>query len=223
VLQALSDERIPLVLGGDHSIAIGSLAGVSTYFAETRGEPIGVMWIDAHADVNTADTTPSGNIHGMSLGVSLGRGDERFVNVLRPRPKVRGENVALVGIRSLDPPERKILADLGAQVFTMRDIDERGMSAVMRDAIKVVTTGTAGIAVQLDMDAIDPNYAPGTGTPVPGGMTYREAHLCMELLADTEQLISLDVVEINPVLGIENQTAELAVGLVQSALGKRIL
>jgi len=222
VRHALADGHMPLVLGGDHSIAIGSLAGSSAHFAR-KEQRLGVVWLDAHGDINTPQTTPTGNIHGMCLAVSLGLGDSRFVNLQRPGPKVLGRNVALVGTRDLDAGERVHLRETGVRVFTIREIDERGMAAVMKDAIAVAGDGTGGVHVQLDMDVLDPAEAPGTGTPVSGGISYREAHLAMEMIADAGNMAALDVVEINPILGYENQTAELAVELVLSALGKRIL
>ena len=222
VRHALADGHMPLVLGGDHSIAIGSLAGSSAHFAR-KEQRLGVVWLDAHGDINTPQTTPSGNIHGMCLAVALGLGDSRFVNLQRPGPKVLGRNVALVGTRDVDAGERIHLRETGVRVFTIREIDERGMAAVMKDAIAVAGDGTGGVHVQLDMDVLDPAEAPGTGTPVSGGISYREAHLAMEMIADAGNMAALDVVEINPILGYENQTAELAVELVLSALGKRIL
>lgn len=221
VEQAHADGRMPLVMGGDHSLAIGSVAGTSRFFARSA-QQIGIVWLDAHGDINTPQTTPSGNIHGMCLAALLGLGDPRLTAVGGPQPKLRGHNVALVGVRDLDPGERDHLRQVNATVFTIRDIDERGMAAVMTDAIAAASQGTAGIHLQLDMDVLDPEVAPGTGTPVQGGLTYREAHLAMEMLADSEKLIAIDVVEINPILGSRNRTADLAVELVCSALGKRI-
>jgi len=221
VRTALQQDRFPLLLGGDHCVAIGSVAGSGAYLAE-RGRKLGLIWLDAHGDANTPRTTPSGNIHGMSLALVLGLGDDRFTGLGRPGPKADPRNVALVGVRDLDPGERDNLRQLGVRVFTMRDVDERGMAAVMSDAIRAASDGTAGIHLQLDMDVLDPEEAPGTGTPVPGGITYREAHLAMEMIADAGNLLAMDVVEVNPILGFRNQTAELAVELTLSALGKRI-
>ncbi len=217
----------PLVIGGDHSLAMGSLAAAGSHFAQ-RGEPLGLIWIDAHADMNTPQTTPSGNLHGMSLAVALGHGDTRFVNLVSPGRKFDPRHVAVVAVRDLDPPERDALRREGVTVLTMRDIDEQGMFAVMNQAIAVVTGGSPGaigprsVYVEFDMDAVSPDIAPGTGTPVPGGLSFREAHLAMEMLGDTGRVIGLDVVETNPALDIRNQTAELATGLVLSLLGKRI-
>lgn len=208
---------LPLVLGGDHSIAIGTLAGVAAV------KECGVIWIDAHGDFNTPETTSSGNIHGMPLAASLGRGDEGLVGCGGFVPKAKEKNVALIGARDLDPEERETLRRSRISVFTMQDIDEMGMKRVMQQAIAAALNGTEGIAVSLDMDALDPLVAPGVGTPVRGGLTYREAHLAMELIAETGALLSLEVVEVNPILDNRNQTAELAVELIASALGKRII
>jgi arginase len=221
VEHTLREGCLPLVLGGDHSISIGSIAGSSGYYAE-RGERMGLVWLDAHGDCNTPQTTPSGNIHGMALALSLGLGDPTFTNLHRPGRKVDPTSVALVGVRDLDPGEQENLKHLGVHVFTMREIDELGMGAVMRRAIDIATAGTAGIHAQLDMDVLDPEEAPGTGTPVVGGVTYREAHLAMEMLADSGKVLALDVVEINPILDEHNRTAQIATELILSALGKKI-
>lgn len=222
VLDAYEDGCLPLLLGGDHSVAIGSLAGSAGHTGR-RGEKVGVIWMDAHADVNTPDTTPSGNIHGMSLAIALGHGDSKLTAIAGGGGRLDPRHVALVGIRDIDPGEREHLRQWGCRVFTIRDVDERGMAAVMKDAIRVASDGTGGVHLQLDMDVVDPEEAPGTGTPVPGGISYREAHLAMEMLADTKRLMAIDIVEVNPMLGTRNQTAQLAVELVLSALGKRIL
>jgi arginase len=220
--QAVHDGCAPLVLGGDHSLGAGSVAGVSTALAE-RGQRLGLLWLDAHGDLNTPDSTLSGNIHGMPVAHLLGHGDERMAGIASPAPAVRAGNVALVGIRDLDPAEREHARRFGVRVFTMREVDERGLKAVMEEAIALTGEGTDGIHLSLDMDWIDPDEAPGVGTAVRGGATYREAHLAMEMLADTGRVLSMDVVEINPVLDHYNRTAELAVGLVRSAFGLRIL
>ena len=220
--QAVRDGCAPLVLGGDHSLGAGSVAGVSTALAE-RGQRLGLLWLDAHGDLNTPDSTLSGNIHGMPVAHLLGHGDERMAGIARPAPAVRAGNVALVGIRDLDPAEREHARRFGVRLFTMREVDERGLKAVMEEAIALTGEGTDGIHLSLDMDWIDPDEAPGVGTAVRGGATYREAHLAMEMLADTGRVLSMDVVEINPVLDHYNRTAELAVGLVRSAFGLRIL
>jgi arginase len=217
VRKALEAGALPLVLGGDHSIAIGTLAGAASV------KQCGVIWIDAHGDFNTPETTSSGNIHGMPLAASLGRGDERLVSCGGFVAKAKEKNVALIGARDLDPEERESLRQSRISVFTMQDIDEMGMKRVMRQALAAALDGTEGFVLSLDMDALDPLEAPGVGTPVRGGLTYREAHLAMELLAETGALIAMEVVEVNPILDTRNQTAELAVELIASALGKRII
>ena len=220
--QALERVRMPLVLGGDHSIAIGSVAGSSGHFAK-QGEAVGLIWFDAHGDANTPDTTPSGNIHGMALAINLGLGDPDLVNLGGRTPKVLPRNTVLIGIRDLDPGERETLKKSGVLAFTMRDLDERGMRDVVDEAIRAAGDGTAGIHLSFDLDVVDPEDAPGTGTPVWGGITYREAHLAMELLADRAQIVAVDLVEVNPVLDTQNMTGILAAELAQSVLGKRIL
>lgn len=222
VARSLTDGRLPLILGGDHSIAIGSVAGSTGHFAR-RGESIGLLWFDAHGDSNTPETTPSGNVHGMSLAVSLGWGDEDLVHLGGRAPKVSPEQTALIGVRDLDPGEREFLRRMGVTVFTIRDLDERGMRDVLVDALKVAGRGTAGIHLSFDLDVVDPEDAPGTGTPVMGGITYREAHLAMEMLGDETNVVAVDFVEVNPVLDSRNGTAILAVELAQSLFGKRIL
>ena len=219
---AVRDGALPLVLGGDHSLAAGSVAGVATALAE-RGGRLGLIWLDAHADIHTPDTSHTGNVHGMPLAHLLGHGDPRLAGIAAPGPAVRPEHVALVGVRDLDLPERRRIRELGVTAFTMRDVDERGLKAVMADALAVASRGTAGVHVSCDVDWIDPSDAPGVGTPVRGGATYREAHLAMELVSDAGLLVGMDVVEVNPVLDRHNRTAELAVDLVASAFGRRIL
>jgi arginase len=220
--RALSAGKLPLVLGGDHSIAVGTVSGASHYF-RSRGEKLGLIWIDAHTDMNTPESSPSGNVHGMPLACCIGRGPKELTEIFGYSPKVNPANVALVGIRSVDTAERDIVQRSGVHAFTMRDIDERGMRSVFEEAIRVASDGTAGIHVSLDMDAVDPQEAPGVGTPIQGGITYREAHLAMEMLGDTGRVVSLEVVEVNPVIDEANRTAILAVELVMSAMGKRIL
>lgn len=220
--KAVRDGAVPVTLGGDHSLAAGSVAGVATAIAE-RGERIGLIWLDAHSDIHTPETSASGNIHGMPVAHLLGHGDPGLSSIASPRPAVHAENVVLVGLRDVDMPERRHIRDWGVTVFTMRDIDERGIAAVMRDAIAIASRGTAGIHVSFDADWLDPLEAPGVGTPVTGGATYREAHTAMEMIADSEKLLALDVVEVNPVLDRENSTASLSVGLMASALGLRVL
>ena len=222
VQASLKKNHLPLVLGGDHSIAIGSVAGSTGHFA-TRGESLGLVWFDAHGDANTPDTTPSGNIHGMSLAVSLGLGDPELVQLGGRAPKVLARNTVLIGIRDLDPGERDILKKNGVTVYTMRDLDERGMRDVLDEAIRLASDGTAGIHLSFDLDVVDPEDAPGTGTPVWGGITYREAHLAMEMLSDRAEIVAIVLVEVNPVLDTQNTTGILAAELAQSLLGKRIL
>jgi len=213
----IAEGSFPLILGGDHSLAIGSIAGVA------RGRKIGLIWVDAHGDFNTPETTPSGNIHGMSVAALTGRGHPRLTALLEPGPVLRDANIAMIGIRDLDTAERAVLRTAGIQVFTMHDIDRRGLASVMEEALMRVSVGTAGFHVSLDMDALDPSEAPGVGTPVLGGISYREAHLAMEMVAQSGRLLGLDLVEVNPILDSHNVTAELAVEFALSALGKRIL
>jgi arginase len=222
VERSLSENRMPLVLGGDHSIAIGSVAGSSNFFA-SRSEEIGLIWFDAHGDANTPETTPSGNIHGMSLAVLLGHGDADLTRLGGRAPKIQTPNAVLIGIRDLDPGERESLRKWGVACYTMRDIDERGMRDVLDEAIRVASDGTAGVHLSFDLDVVDPEDAPGTGTPVWGGITYREAHLAMEMLCDRAHIVAIDLVEVNPVLDTTNMTGILAAELAQSLLGKRIL
>ena len=222
VVEALQQERFPLVLGGDHSIAVGTVSGVSKHLRERRGK-LGMIWIDAHTDMNTPGTSPSGNVHGMPLACCIGEGPAELTRIFGYAPKVDPANVALVGIRSVDDQERLNVQRSGVHVFTMRDIDERGLGRVIEEAIRIASSGTAGFHVSLDMDAVDPQEAPGVGTPVRGGITYREAHLAMEILNDTGSMLSMEVVEVNPVIDEVNRTAVLAVELVMSAMGKRIL
>src|SRR6266702_4514615 len=196
---------LPLVLGGDHSIAVGVAAGVANHFRKDKKQ-IGYLWLDAHGDMNTPESSPSGNVHGMPLAAIMGYGAPELVDLLGFKPKAEPANIVIVGARDLDAQERKIVKKSGVHVFTMRDIDD-----------------TAGIAVSLDMDFVDPADAPGVGTPVRGGVTYREAHLAMEMIADTESMVSLEVVEINPILDEHNRTALLGVELVLSGLGQKIL
>ena len=222
VARALADGRFPLVLGGDHSIAIGTVAGVSRYFRESSAK-VGLIWVDAHADMNTPRSSPSGNIHGMPLACCAGVGSDPLARMFGYSPKIDPSNIALLGIRDVDQLERNVVRDTGVRAFTMRDIDERGMHSVMDDAIAIATRGTAGFHLSLDMDFVDPAYAPGVGTPVRGGATYREAHLAMEIVCDSNHMVSMEVVEVNPVIDEVNRTADLAVELILSALGKKIL
>jgi len=219
---ALTAGRTPIVLGGDHSIGIGTIAGVSRWHHE-RGERVGLIWLDAHADLNTPTSSPSGNIHGMPLSVVLGHGHSELTRIGGAFPKIAPENCALIGIRTLDAEEKGLVKKSGIRYFTMRELDERGMAAVMKEAIAVASKGTAGIHLSFDIDGIDPLYAPGVSTPVTGGFSYREAHLALEMIADTGLLRSMEFVEVNPMTDLAHKTAQLTVELVQSALGKAIV
>jgi arginase len=217
VAASVEQGRLPLVLGGDHSLAIGSVSG------SARGRTLGLIWIDAHADFNTAETTPSGNIHGMSVAALTGRGHPLLTGLAGRTPAVRPEHVAMIGVRDLDQLEREALRRSGVYVATMHEVDRRGMAAIVEEAARVVAAGTDGFHLSFDLDVVDPREAPGVGTPVSGGISRREAHLAMELLAATGGIRSMDLVEVNPILDERNATAELAVELSLSALGKRIL
>ncbi|WP_010099566.1 arginase [Ornithinibacillus scapharcae] len=213
----IQKDRFPLILGGDHSIAIGSLAGISKHYRN-----LGVIWYDAHGDLNTSETSPSGNIHGMPLAVSLGLGHERLTGLYDYAPKIKPENVVIIGARSLDPGERELIREKGIKVYTMHEIDRMGMSAVMEETIQYLKENTDGLHLSLDLDGLDPTEAPGVGTPVLGGMTYRESHLAMEMIFDSNLLTSLEVVEVNPILDEKNKTATLAVGLMGSLFGEKL-
>jgi len=220
--RALSKKMMPLVLGGDHSVAVGTVAGVSRHFRREKQE-IGLIWIDAHADMNTPETSPSGNVHGMPLACCIGVGPPELVNLLGYAPKVNPHKTVLVGLRDVDVLERGQVRETGVRAFTMRDIDERGLRSVMDEAFRIATEETAGFHLSLDMDWVDPQFAPGVGTPVRGGATYREAHLAMELICDNGRMLSMEVVEVNPVIDEINRTADLAVEMIMSAMGKKIL
>ena len=222
VNNALKEGKAPLVLGGDHSIAVGTVAGVASFFRKKR-QSIGMIWIDAHPDMNTPQTSPSGNIHGMPLASCIGMGPPELTRLFGFSPKVDPARVALVGIRDVDMMERTNVRESGVHAFTMRDIDERGLQEVMAQAIKIASRGTAGFHLSFDLDFVDPKDAPGVGTPVRGGATYREAHLAMEMINDSGGMLSMEAVEVNPVFDEVNRTAELAVELITSALGKKIL
>jgi len=222
VEKTLEDGLLPLVMGGDHSVAIGTIGGVSSFFRK-KEKRIGLLWLDAHADMNTPESSPSGNIHGMPLAAIAGYGPDELTQITGPRPMVNPHNICIVGVRDIDAKERKIIKESGVHAFTMRDLDERGMREVMAEAIRFASDETDGIAVSLDLDFVDPADAPGVGTPVRGGVTYREAHLAMEMIADTKSVVSLEVVEVNPVIDQHNQTALLSIELVLSGLGKKIL
>jgi arginase len=218
----LEDGAIPIILGGDHSIAIGSVAGLSAFYRK-RDQRVGVIWFDAHGDMNTPETSPSGNIHGMPFAAILGHGAEELTHISGFAPKVYPEDCVLIGARSVDPEEAVALKTSGVRVVTMRELDERGMSAVMDEAMWLASRRTAGFHVTMDMDFVDPDFAPGVGTPVPGGPTYRESHLAMEKVADSGKMLSFELTEVNPVLDIANRTAELGVQLILSAFGKKIM
>jgi len=219
---ALADGIFPLVLGGDHSVAVGTVAGVARHLRREQRR-VGLIWVDAHADMNTPETSPSGNVHGMPLACCVGLGPRALTHLAGFAPLVKADNVALVGVRDVDQLEKPHVRRSGVKAFTMRHIDERGVLAVIREAIAIAGNGTAGIHVSLDMDAVEPQEAPGVGTPVRGGLTYREAHLVMEVLCDAGLLVSMEVVEVNPIMDESNRTATLAVELIMSAMGKRIL
>jgi len=219
---AIRSGVFPLGLGGDHSLSAGLIAGAAAALGE-RGERLGLLWLDAHGDINTPDTSPTGNVHGMPVAHLLGLGDPSLAGLASSAPALLPRHIAYVGLRSLDPRERDRIRSLGILACTIRDIDQLGLEAVMARALEHVLSGTGGLYASCDADWIDPSEAPGVGTPVPGGATYREAHLAMEMLADCGRLIGLDLVEINPVLDRANRTAELAVELIASALGKRTL
>ena len=220
--ETLARGSVPLVVGGDHSVAIGSVSGVSRYFRERKKE-IGLIWLDAHADMNTPESSPSGNVHGMPLACLVGMGPPELRDLAGFRPKIAPGHAVIVGLRNVDRTEKPQVRESGVHAFTMRDIDERGLGAVMEEAIRLATEGTAGFHLSLDMDFVDPADAPGVGTPVRGGVTYREAHLAMETICDSGGMVSLEVVEVNPAIDEVNRTADLAVELLMSGLGKRIL
>ena len=219
---AIAHGEVPLVLGGDHSLVAGSLAGAARHFA-AKGEPVGCIYLDTHGDLNVPDTSLTGNVHGMPLSHLLGHGDRRFASIAGDRPALTTSRLALVGIRELDKPEKEAIRAWGSRGFTLRDLDELGLEEVMRRAIAVATSESDRLWVSCDMDWVDPSDAPGVGTPVRGGATYREAQLAMEMVSDTGKLVGLDIVETNPVLDERNRTAELAVQLAMSAFGHRII
>lgn len=222
IYQTLEEDQFPISLGGDHSVAVGTVSGISKYYRD-REQTLGLIWVDAHGDMNTPESSPSGNVHGMPFAALLGIGPEPLTGIYGFVPKVQAKDCVLVGARDLDPRERKQIHASGVNVFTMRDIDELGMRLVMQRSLDLATRDTAGVAISFDMDVVDPDEAPGVGTAVPGGITFREAHLAMEIIADSKKMVSLEIVEVNPILDTLNRTAALAVGLVSSALGKKIL
>lgn len=218
VLQTMANGAFPLILGGDHSIAIGSLAGVLAHKPN-----LGVIWFDAHGDINTEETSPSGNIHGMPVAVSLGLGHEKLVAIGAKAQRLKADKIVFVGCRDLDAGERKLLKEFGITVFTMHEIDRLGIVEVMTRAIDIAQDGTDGLHVSFDMDCMDPLHAPGTGTRVPGGMTYRESHVALEMIAQTGRLVSAEFVEVNPLIDDMNKTAETAVALMGSLLGEWLI
>lgn len=222
VASGLSQGCLPLILGGDHSVSMGSVPAVASHYRR-GGQDIGLIWVDAHTDMNVPSTSPSGNVHGMPLAALLGYGDERLGALVCEPPAVRPEHVSILGARDVDGPERDLVSESGVRVFTMTEIDERGMAYCVDEAIRRATEGTAGFHLSFDLDGIDPMVAPGVGTPVQGGLTFREAHLACEKMARSRALLSLEFVELNPVFDVENRTAQLAVGLMASALGQTIL
>ena len=222
VRDAMDGGSTPVVLGGDHSIAIGTVSGVAEHF-HAKGEKLGVIWVDAHADMNTPESSPSGNIHGMPLAVLLGYGDRSLVDLGGFAPKVDPRNVALIGIRNLDESEKAIVRRSGVHAYTMREVDERGMGNVIREALGHVNDGTAGFHVSFDLDGMDPSDAPGVGTPVKGGLDWRESQLLMEAVHDSGRMTSVEITELNPILDVRNQSGVVAVELICSAFGKAIL
>ncbi len=222
VREVLSAGGLPLVVGGDHSIACGTVAGISGHY-HSQGQKIGLIWFDAHADMNTPGTSPSGNVHGMPLAACLGRGPQELVAIAETTPYVDVKNAVLIGIRDVDKQERELVHESGIKAFTMRDIDILGMNRVMQEALEIAGDGTAGFHLSFDLDGCDPDVAPGVGTPVHGGITQRESHLVMEHAAESKKLLGLEITELNPIVDEANRTGRLAVELILSALGKRIL
>ncbi|MBU6509966.1 MAG: arginase [Gammaproteobacteria bacterium] len=222
VEHSLDIGEFPLLLGGDHSQAIGSVAGVSRHL-KRQGKSLGVLWVDAHTDMNTPETSPSGNIHGMPLAVLLGHGPEELTGICGDGPALNPEHVVIFGVRSVDRDEARLVKQTGVRVFTMSEIDARGAGACMEEAMGILNRASGGIHLSYDLDGSDPSVAPGTGTPVPGGLNFRESHLVCETIARSKRLLSMEVVELNPILDIENRTGKFAVWLIQSALGRTIL
>ena len=212
----------PLVLGGDHSIAVGTVSGVAESFRR-NGKTLGLLWFDAHADFNTPEISPSGNVHGMPMAAIMGYGPAELTKIFGFSPKIQPQHAVQIGIREVDPAERQLVKDSGIRVFTMKDIDRRGIGSVMDEALSIVSTSTDGFAVTLDADFLDPYESPGVATPVRGGADYREAHLAMEMIADTQKMVSFEITEINPILDVQNKTAHFGMELILSAFGKQIL
>lgn len=222
VVEILEQGRTPLVLGGDHSIAVGTVSGVAESFRRHQ-QKIGLLWFDAHADFNTPDISPSGNVHGMPMASIMGYGPDQLTRIFDFSPKIEPQHAVMIGIREVDPEERKMVKNSGVRIFTMKDIDRRGIGSVMDEALAIVNDGTAGYAVTLDADFLDPYESPGVATPVRGGADYREAHLAMEMIADTKRMLSFEITEINPILDVHNKTAHFGMELILSAFGKEIL
>lgn len=214
----VAQKQFPLVLGGDHSIAIGTLAGLADHY-----ENLGLIWYDAHGDINTPETSPSGNIHGMPLAASLGYGDNRLTSILSDHPKIKPENIVLIGIRDLDDGEKDMIRQLGIKTYTMHEIDRLGMPQVIEETIAYLRAKTDGVHLSFDLDGIDPSEAPGVGTPVPGGATFRETHLALEMLHESHMITSAEFVEVNPMLDIRSKTADLTVALIGSLFGEKLL
>ena len=222
VLEIHTDHRTPIVLGGDHSIAVGTISGMAESFRRQNGK-IGLMWFDAHADFNTPQISPSGNVHGMPMAAIMGYGPIELTHIFGFSPKIQPERAVMIGIREVDPQERELVKSSGVRVFTMKEIDRRGIGSVMDEALSIVTKDTDGFSVTLDADFLDPYESPGVATPVRGGADYREAHLAMEMVADTKKMVSFEIAEINPILDVQNKTAHFGMELILSAFGKQIL
>ncbi len=222
VYKALQGGRIPLTIGGDHSIAIGSISGVS-HWARTNKKKLSLVWFDAHADINTPETSPSGNIHGMPLAALMGQGFSELTSIAFPETKIQAPLTALVGIRSIDEKEKQMCHKMGVRIYTMREIDERGMKAVMSEIISTIIEKSDGVHVSFDLDCVDPQHAPGVSTPVTGGLSHRESHLALEMIADTKRLVAMDFVELNPLADHGHMSVNLVVDFIQSLLGKNIL
>ncbi len=222
VLEIHTDHRTPIVLGGDHSIAVGTISGMAESFRRQNGK-IGLMWFDAHADFNTPQISPSGNVHGMPMAAIMGYGPIELTRIFGFSPKIQPERAVMIGIREVDPQERELVKSSGVRVFTMKEIDRRGIGSVMDEALSIVTKDTDGFSVTLDADFLDPYESPGVATPVRGGADYREAHLAMEMVADTKKMVSFEIAEINPILDVHNKTAHFGMELILSAFGKQIL
>ena len=222
VLEIHTDHRTPIVLGGDHSIAVGTISGMAESFRR-QNTKIGLMWFDAHADFNTPQISPSGNVHGMPMAAIMGYGPIELTHIFGFSPKIQPERAVMIGIREVDPQERELVKSSGVRVFTMKEIDRRGIGSVMDEALSIVTKDTDGFSVTLDADFLDPYESPGVATPVRGGADYREAHLAMEMVADTKKMVSFEIAEINPILDVQNKTAHFGMELILSAFGKQIL